>query len=73
MSKLSTQVDVLKASRSQRHSNYYGLRKNKAALRTLTLSTGYSAFGALSAKIVVQKGTFLEIPKFETSARIFRN
>ena len=29
MSKLSSQIDVLKASRSQRHSSYYGLRKSR--------------------------------------------
>ena len=29
------QIDVLKASRSQRHNSYYGLRKNRIAPRTL--------------------------------------
>ncbi len=32
--------DVLKTSKSQRYSNYYGLRKNRTASRTLTVIRG---------------------------------
>ena len=44
MSNLSSQIDVLKASRSQRHSNYYCLRKSRVAPRTLPAIRPHALF-----------------------------
>ena len=69
LSKLSFKIDLLKASRTERHSYYYDLAKNGAAPRTVH-AIRCNHFFALLNENIVPKGAFWEIQKIENGTNI---